>query len=65
MSLVKRGEADQRPGFGPSEESEAMRLVRESRKGLLRVLFSRAAQFTILILLQLGILVGVFYYLQE
>lgn len=42
-----------------------MRLVRESRKGLLRVLFSRAAQFTILILLQLGILVGVFYYLQE
>ena len=65
MSLMKREEADQRPGFGPSEESDVMRLVRESRKGLLRVLFSRAAQFTILILLQLGILVGVFYYLQE
>ncbi len=54
-----------RPGFGPEDESNVMRLVREGRKGLFSVLFSRAAQFTVLILLQLGVLITVFTFLSE
>ena len=42
-----------------------MQLVREGRKGLFGILFSRAAQFTILILLQFAVLIGIFTFLGE
>ena len=65
MSLEKREKSDRRPGFGHEEESDVMQLVREGRKGLFDILFSRAAQFTILILLQFAVLIGIFTFLGE
>ena len=65
MSPEKHEENNQRPGFGPGEESDVMQLVREGRKGLFGILFSRAAQFTILIILQLSVLIVIFTFLGE
>ena len=41
MSLEKREKSDRRPGFGHEEESDVIQLVREGRKGLFDILFSR------------------------
>ncbi len=65
MSPARNREEGLKPGFGHPEESNVMRLVREGRKSLLNVLFSRAAQFTLLILLQLLALFAIFTFLGE